>query len=127
MTLMPPARPQAVDQYPGSVIGGCGFVGAFELDVVGGYSLGHRARSKGLSCARFRQCLTFMHRNVIGLAALDFILRIVLARVMGVPLVVNVLSMHFDDVAADMACFRIPGHVIADFELLCHHEPPIAA
>ena len=40
-----PARPQAVDQYPGPVIGGGGFVGAFELDVIGRYSLGHRTRS----------------------------------------------------------------------------------
>ena len=69
--------------------------------------------------------MTLMHRNVIGLAALDFILRLILARVMSVPLVVKVLCMHFDDSAADMAGFRIPGHVIADFEPLRHHEPPI--
>ena len=35
------ARPQAIDQYPGPVIGGDGLVGAFELDVIGRYSLGH--------------------------------------------------------------------------------------
>jgi hypothetical protein len=40
------ARPQAADQYPGSVIGGGGFIGAFELDVIGRYSLDHWARSR---------------------------------------------------------------------------------
>jgi hypothetical protein len=120
------ARPQAVDQYPGSVIGGGGFVGAFELDVIGRYSLRHQTRSRGLSGARFCQCLTFMHRYVFGLVALDFILRIILARVMSVSLVVDVFGMHFDDLAADMAGLRVPGHVIADFEPFRHHEPPIA-
>jgi hypothetical protein len=122
-----PARPQAIYQYPGSVIGGCGFVGALELDVVGCYSLGHPARSENPSCTRFRQSLTFMHRDMLGLATLDFILRIVLARVMGIPLVVNIFGMHFNDLAGDVACFRIPGHVIADFESFRHHEGPIAA
>jgi hypothetical protein len=67
-----------------------------------------------------------MHRDVVGLAALDFILRIILARVMSVSLVVNVFGMHFDDLAADMAGLRVPGHVIADFEPFRHYEPPIA-
>ena len=40
--FLDPARPQAVDQYAGPVIGGGGFIGAFELDVIGRYSLGHR-------------------------------------------------------------------------------------
>src|SRR6185437_6533060 len=119
-------RPQAVDQYPGPVIGGGGFVGAFELDVIGRYSIGHRLAPKSLSGARFRQRLTFMHRNVIGLAAFDFILRIVLARVMSVSFVVNVFGMHLDDRAADVASFRIPGYVIADFEPFPHHASPIA-
>jgi hypothetical protein len=66
-----------------------------------------------------------MHRDVIGLAALDFILRIVLARVMGISLVIDVVRMNFDDRAADMAGFRIPGHVIADFEPFRHLGSPI--
>src|SRR6185312_6983211 len=105
--LFYPARPQAVDQYSRSVTGGGGFIGAFELDVIGRYSPGHRTRSRDLSGARFRQHPTFMHRDVIGLAALDFILRIVLARVMGVPFVVSVLCMDLDDLAADMAGLRV--------------------
>jgi hypothetical protein len=121
------ARPQAIDQYPDSVISAGQFVGAFELDVIGRYSLGHRTRSRDLSGARFRQRLTFMHRDVLGLAALDFILRIILTCVVSVSLVVNVLRMHFDYRAADMAGLRVPIHVIADFESFHRHEPPIAA
>jgi hypothetical protein len=67
-----------------------------------------------------------MHRDMLSLAALDFILRIVLARVMGISLVVNVFGMNFDDRAADVARFRIPGHVIADFEHFRRRKPPIA-
>jgi len=68
-----------------------------------------------------------MHRYVFGFAALDLILRIILARVMSVSLVVNVVRMNFRDPAADMAGLRVPGHLIADFEPFRHHEPPIAA
>ena len=57
-----------------------------------------------------------MHRDVVGLVALDFILWIILARVMGMPLVIGVFGVHLDDLAADMAGLRVPGHVIADFE-----------
>lgn len=66
-----------------------------------------------------------MHRNMIGFATLDFILRVVFARVMGVSFVIEVFRMNFDDLAADMASLRVPGYMIADFELFRHHEPPI--
>jgi hypothetical protein len=66
-----------------------------------------------------------MHRDVIGLAALDLILRLILARVMSVSLVISVLCMNFDNGATDVAGFRMPGHVIADLESFGHHEPPI--
>jgi hypothetical protein len=120
------ARPQAVNQYPDSVAGTGGLVGAFELDVIGRYALRHRTRSRDLSDTRFRQRLTFMHRDVLGLATFYFILRIILTRVVGMSLIVNILRMHFDDRAADMAGLRVPTHVIADFEPCCHHELPIA-
>ena len=63
-----------------------------------------------------------MHCDMLGLAALDLILGIVLVRVMGMSLVVNVFGMNFDDRAAHMARLRIAGHVIADFETFRHHE-----
>jgi len=110
-----PAWRQAVDQYLGPVIGRRWFVGAFELDVTGGYSLGHGTNSGG-SGARFRQRLTFMHRDVLGLATLDFILRIVVARVMGVPLVVNVFVCTFMIVPLTWPASEFPCHVIADLE-----------
>jgi hypothetical protein len=66
-----------------------------------------------------------MHRDVLGLAALDFILRIVLARVMGVPLVVNVFGMHFDDLAADSDQFArlFRSHLAQDSEMISPRVP----
>ena len=53
---------------------------------------------------------------MVGLVAFNFILRFILAAAMDVPLIVNVLGVDLDDLAADMSGFRIPGHVIVDFE-----------
>lgn len=58
-----------------------------------------------------------MHRDVIGLGAFDFVLRIIFARVMDVPFIVNVVGMHLDDRAADVSRFRVRRHKIADFEI----------
>jgi hypothetical protein len=66
-----------------------------------------------------------MRRDVVRLGALDFILWIVIARVVGMSFVIEIFCMHFDDRAADMARFRIPGHVIADFEPFRHRGSPI--
>src|SRR6185312_14439206 len=85
--------------------------------------LRQRVRSRP---SRFLQGMSFMHRNVVGLAALDFVLWIVLARVVDVSLVVDVLGMHFDDRAADMACLGIPGYPIADLESSLRHQSPLA-
>ena len=66
-----------------------------------------------------------MHCDVVGLDAFDFGLRIILARLMGVPFVVNVVCMHLDDRAADAPGFRVPRHKIADFEPLHHRGPAL--
>jgi len=63
---------------------------------------------------------TFVHRDVLGLVALDFILWIIRARVMRVSLVIGILGMNPDDLAADMTRLRVPGHVIANFEFSSH-------
>jgi hypothetical protein len=42
------------------------------------------------------------------------------ARVMGLSLVIGIYCMNLDDLAADMACLRVPGHVIANFEFRGH-------
>jgi hypothetical protein len=57
---------------------------------------------------------------MVGLIALDLVLRIVLARMMDVAFVVDVPGAHPNDVAADPAGLGIPGYVIADFESLRH-------
>lgn len=66
------------------------------------------------------QCFALMHGDVVCLVALNLVLRVVFAGVVNVAFVVNVCCVDFDDMAADHACFGVPGYVIADFELLCH-------
>src|SRR6185437_1354234 len=52
----------------------------------------------------FMQRRTLMHRDVIGLVALDLVLRIVGARVMGVTLVLDVFRVHPGDFPAHVPC-----------------------
>jgi hypothetical protein len=108
---------------PGPAIGSGGFVGSCELDAIRDDP--HQTLSRHLSDDRFLQCLTFVHRNVLGPATPDFILWIVIARMVHVSLIYDVTCMHLDDRAADLTGLRVPGHPIADFESLRHHEPPI--
>jgi hypothetical protein len=58
-----------------------------------------------------------MHRNVIGLAAFDFILRIILACVMGMSFVIDVLRVNFDDRAVTAAIreLNLPGRRSRNF------------
>ncbi len=66
------------------------------------------------------QCFALVHGDMIGLIALDLVLRIVLFRMMDIAFVVDVPGVHPNDVAADAACFGIPSYVVADFECLRH-------
>ena len=61
-----------------------------------------------------------MRRDVIGLVTPDLVLRVILAGVVRVALVVEIPGVDLDDGAADVASFRVPGDVIADFELGWH-------
>lgn len=61
-----------------------------------------------------------MHRDVVGLVALDLILRLILARMMRIALVGDVFCMHFDNLSADVSGFRVPGDMIVDFEFAYH-------
>lgn len=61
-----------------------------------------------------------MQRYVIGLIAVNLILRVVGAGVVRIALVVDVSRMHADDVAADATRLRVPAHAIAHFELRTH-------
>jgi hypothetical protein len=117
------ASPQAVGRRPSAIIGGSGFIDAFEFDLIHRYPLGHRVRLGGVSRARFRQRLAFMHRDMFSFATPDFILRIIFARVVSVSFAIDILRMHSDDNTSGAACFRVPGYLIADTETFLHHEP----
>ena len=83
----------------------------------------------------FRNCTpqsvdTFQHRglvqgDVIGLVALDFILRLVPGGMVDVAFVIDVPSMDFDDFSAYPPSFRIPAYVIANLERLDHITLPV--
>src|SRR5689334_10276422 len=66
------------------------------------------------------QRAALVHRDVVGFVALDFILWLILARVVGVPFIVDVLGVHLDDRSADVPSLRVPDHVIADFKWSPH-------
>ena len=73
-----------------------------------------------MSAVEMPQRFGFVQRDVLGLIAFDFILRLLLARMMFVAFVVHIAGVHLDDVAADVARFRVPSHVVANFEFRAH-------
>ena len=62
----------------------------------------------------------FVDGDVVGLVALDEVLRVVLGGVMDVALVVVAGDDFFEDDAADEAGFGIPFDMVAGFEGICH-------
>ena len=64
---------------------------------------------------------------MIRLAALDLVLRIACARMVGVAFDLELASMHADDRAADAARLGIPAHAIMDLEALRHSRRSDAA
>jgi hypothetical protein len=61
-----------------------------------------------------------MHGDMVRFIAFDFILRLIGVSVMRVSFVVDVLSMHFDNPAADTSGLGVPDDVIADLEAFRH-------
>lgn len=61
-----------------------------------------------------------MHRYMVGLIALDFILRVTLRAAMHMSLIIVIPDMHLNDLTADMPGLRVPGHVIPYLESVCH-------
>jgi hypothetical protein len=59
-------------------------------------------------------------RNVLGLTALDFVLRRFRTRMMRVAVDLEIARMYVDNCAANAPGFRIPAHVITDFESIRH-------
>src|SRR6185312_14702924 len=74
----------------------------------------------GIASIDFVQRRALVHGDVVGLVALDLVLRIVLAAVAGVALVVGVAGVDLDDLAADVAGLGVPAHVVADLECMAH-------
>src|SRR5262245_3011511 len=58
--------------------------------------------------------------DVLGLVALDLVLRVVLARMVDVSLPIHVFRIHLDDPAADASGLRVPAHMIAQLEPFRH-------
>lgn len=58
-----------------------------------------------------------MGGDVVGLVALDLVLRLILGGAMPMAFVVEIGIVDLDDPAADHPGFRIPPDVIADTEL----------
>jgi hypothetical protein len=65
-----------------------------------------------------------MHRDMVGLVALDLVLRFFIARVMGITFPKNVFGMHLGDFSTDMASLRVPRYVVSNLESLRHIAPP---
>lgn len=63
--------------------------------------------------------------DMVGLVALDFILRGVGRGVVRMTLVVKVAGMDGDDPARNAPGFRIPGDMIADLEVVTHVDGPL--
>ena len=77
-------------------------------------------RSARLSALSPVQGRAFVHRDVVGLVALDFILRFIRAGAVHMSFVSNILEVDLDDLAAHISGLRIPGHVITNYEPLFH-------
>jgi hypothetical protein len=74
----------------------------------------------GASTAKLGERGTLVEGDMIGLAALDLVLWIVRARMVGIAFDLELASMHADDRAADTAGLGIPAHAIMDLEALRH-------
>jgi hypothetical protein len=61
-----------------------------------------------------------MQSDMIRPIALDLILRVVRAGVMGVALVIDVLGMHSHDTTGNAAGLGIPANVVTYLETACH-------
>jgi hypothetical protein len=75
------------------------------------------------SIAKLGERGALVEGDMVGLGALDLILRSVRARMMGVTLVIEVAGMYPDDRAADATSLGIPAHAVMDLEALRHGRP----
>lgn len=74
----------------------------------------------GTSIAKLDERRTLVEGDMIRFAALDLVLWIVRARMMGIAFDLELASMHAGDRAADAPRLGIPAHSIMDLEGLRH-------
>lgn len=68
------------------------------------------------------KCVAFVSSNVIGLVALDFVLRVFFRGTVRVPLVIEIFGVNGNDGAADPAGLGIPADVITHLEWLARRH-----
>lgn len=64
---------------------------------------------------------------MLGLAALDLILRSFRARVVRIAINIEIARMDANDPTADVPGLRVPAHMISDLELVLHGDFPLSA
>jgi hypothetical protein len=80
----------------------------------------NRSRLAGASVAKPGECRAFVERDVLGLVALDLVLRRFSARMVRVAFDVKIASMYANNYPVDAAGLRIPAHMIANLEVVPH-------
>jgi hypothetical protein len=96
--------------------------GGWEVMGIGDLSGIDRALA-GASIAKFGERRALVKSDVLGLAAFDFVLRCFRSRMVCVAVDLEIACVYTNDRAADAPGFRIPAHVIADFESIRHEDP----
>jgi hypothetical protein len=76
------------------------------------------------SVAKLCERRALVESDMLGLAALDLVLRHISARVMGITFGIEVADIPPDDRAADVPGLGIPAHAIADFKGIRHNASP---
>lgn len=77
------------------------------------------ARRGSIELVQYRAAV---QSDVVGLVALDLVLRIVRGAAMRVPLVVDIARVDLHDAARHMARLGISLHMVAHLELMAHEE-----
>src|SRR5690625_2704113 len=77
------------------------------------------------SVVQLLQRRPLVHGDVIGLVAFDLVLRLIGARVPGMPLVVGVFGVHLGDLAGHMPGLGVPPHVVTYLEFAHRTSIPV--
>ena len=75
-----------------------------------------------MSVAKLGERRALVEGDVLGLAALDLVLRRFRARMVRVAVDLEIARMNANDCAADAPGLRTPAHMIADLEFVFHDD-----